>query len=419
MNIIKKMSKFLSLTISFASLFNQIDKSFVYAMKPVTISDIIKTEQINKIRESFSVGSSEDFYDTESGISSRHIADVTTDDGRKVCFMAFNAPALMDGISDIHKFDIRLKKSDDESITQHIKDNIGRYNIFQILGCLYIDSAEISNAIDEEYEQYQKESLKETIEMVDEKLKTNEYSDFIKESSKYFGDIVKEEDIKNAIKLFMISNCIASSTKSKAVFGHIMFWLSELATAVCPLLLPITWFTSQKGAEMIAESEIENAMSVENERAMNLGTVLQRFIDIVSNEPARIRDSNVLLISIDTRDHVSTYDGSWLGAFKKLIWPSPFSYIKNAGSDVQFRGIKNLDNAPRMIEYVRKNINGRETNIFNMYLDIFHQLGSANGDMSTLKIAGNRLRRLEYPERLLRVKEEKKEEEEQSNCSIQ
>ena len=112
MNIIKKMSKILSLTISFASLFNQIDKSFVYAMKPVTVSDIIKTDQINGIRRSFSVGSSKDFYDTESGISSCHIADVTTDDGRKVCFMAFNAPALMDGLSDIHKFDIRLKKSD-------------------------------------------------------------------------------------------------------------------------------------------------------------------------------------------------------------------------------------------------------------------------------------------------------------------
>lgn len=418
MNIIKKMSKILSLTISFASLFNQIDKSFVYAMKPVTVSDIIKTDQINGIRRSFSVGSSKDFYDTESGISSCHIADVTTDDGRKVCFMAFNAPALMDGLSDIHKFDIRLKKSDNMSIKEHIEHNFGKYNIFQILGCLYIDSVEISNAIDEEYEQYQKESLRETIQMVDEKLKTNEYSDFIKESCKYFGDMVREEDIKNGIKSFMINNCIASSTKSKAAFGHIMFWLSELATAVCPLLLPITWFTSQKGAKMIAESEIENAISVENERAMNLEMVLKRFIDIVSNEPARIRDSNVLLISIDTRDHIGTYDGSWSGAFLKLVWPSAFSHVQNAGSDIQFRGIRNLDNAPKMVEYVRKNINGRETNIFNTYLDIFHQLGLANGDMSTLKIAGNRLRRLEYPERLLRVKEEKKEEG-QSICSIQ
>lgn len=411
MDIIKKIDKFLATTLVLTSLFSQLDKSFVYAMKPEKLSiGNIKKENIEEIKRYFenSVGSSELFYDTESGKSCPYFGEFQVGDRKKVSCMVFNAPALMDNLV-VNKFNEKIVKDEKDSFMSHVKKQSSRYNIFQILGCIYADSIEICDTIDEEYSQYKKESIKKMDKLFEEKLSQDDYKEFIETARDYFGDIVDEEKMKSAIKAFMYFTSLIRSSKAKAVSGQIIFWISEVATFACPLLLPITWFTSQKGAEMIADSEIEHIRNIENERAENVGNVLKDFVNIICNESERVADSNSLFILIDTREDITTFDKNVDGWFsgmiegmKKLFVPSIYTYESNAGYDVQFMGVRGLKNAPKMVEYKRN-----QKNVFDMYVEIFRQLSLAGCDRTTLHIAGNKLRGIEYPQRP--IKEEKKD----------
>ena len=49
MNIIKKINKFLSVSLALTNFMFQYDKSFVYAMKPVKLGDV-QGKEISKVR---------------------------------------------------------------------------------------------------------------------------------------------------------------------------------------------------------------------------------------------------------------------------------------------------------------------------------------------------------------------------------
>ena len=130
---------------------------------------------------------------------------------------------------------------------------------------------------------------------------------------------------------------------------------------------------------MIAESDTRVEMEVEHQKLCNLESILNQILNKIHNNPERIADTNALLIVFDDRSDVRINDGSLLKIFSSIFVPTAYTVKDNRGADVEFRCIKDLKNAPKMIEYKR---DGKS--LFSIYTQIFQRLMEHPDDMPTL-----------------------------------
>ena len=78
-----------------------------------------------------------------------------------------------------------------------------------------------------------------------------------------------------------------------------------------------------------------------------------------------------------------------------MFVPSVYTLDENRGSELEFRSVKNLKNAPKLIEYKR---DGK--NLFHIYSQVFRRLLENASDMKTLTYVHDYLRGNPSPEKL-------------------
>ena len=376
----KKINKFLSSAMVLTNLMFQCTNSLGFAVGPVELKDV-QGKEISKVRASFAErsGNDSDFEDTDIALPCSYVSSVKLEDGKKVCFMVLNAPKLMDGLN-VPTLRQNIERSSGNTITSHIKEKLkSGYNLLHILACLRNDSYIMFNELNEEYENFDSEFKKEMDDKLAKMLSSDEYDKYYQQVSDFMGGTIKKESIKELVKAFILDDGISQSAFESAWKGQVMAFGSWIAGSLCPVLLPLTLRLSYKAGTMIAESDTRVEMEVEHQKLCNLESILNQILNKIHNNPERIADTNALLIVFDDRSDVRINDGSLLKIFSSIFVPTAYTVKDNRGADVEFRCIKNLKNAPKMIEYKR---DGKS--LFSIYTQIFQRLMEHPDDMPTL-----------------------------------
>lgn len=374
----KKINKFLSSAMVLTNLMFQCTNSLGFAVEPVKLEDV-QGKEISKVRASFAErsGNDSDFEDTDIALSHSYVSSVKLKDGKKVCFMVLNAPKLMNGL-DILSLKQNIEKTSGDT-TSHIKEKLkSGYNLLHILACLRNDSYIMFNELTDKYE-----SLNELKKEMDSKLAkmltSDEYDKYYQQVYDFMGGKIKKEGIKEVVKSLILSSGMSQSAFESAWKGQALVATSCIVGAVCPVLLPVTLRLSYKAGTMIAESDMKIKMNIEHQKLCNLESILSQILYKICDDRERIANTNALLIVFDDRSDVRINDGSLLKIFSSIFVPTAYTVKDNRGADVEFRCIKDLKNAPKMIEYKR---DGKS--LFSIYTQIFQRLMEHPDDMPTL-----------------------------------
>lgn len=376
----KKINKFLASAIVLTNLTFQCGNSLGFAIDPVKLENV-QSEEISKVRASFAerLGSDSDFEDTDIALSHSYVSSVKLKDGKTVCFMVLNAPKLMDGL-DVPSLREHIKKSKGDTIVSHMEKKFkDGYNLLHILACLRNDSYIMFNELTEKYDRFDNGFKKEMDSKLTKLLTSAEYDKYYQQVYDFMGGKIKKESIKEVVKSLILSAGISQSAFQSAWKGQALALASWVAGAVCPILLPVTLPLSFKAGTMIRESDMKVEMEVEQQKLSNLESILSQILHKICDDKARIANTNALLIVFDDRSDVRINNGGILKGFASLFVPTVYTVKDNRGADVEFRCVKNLKNAPKMIEYKR---NGKS--LFSVYAQIFQRLMEHPDDMPTL-----------------------------------
>lgn len=392
----RKINKVLATILASITLCLNYTKIIIYSMKPVSLGDV-QGKEIGKIRRHFEnqAGNDDDFDDIDDvAIPCHYTNSVELDDGKKVCFMAFNAPSLMSGLEK-NTFEHIKKDEKTETVTHIDKSLRERYNIIHILACLRNDAYIMFNSLNDNYEEFNEGFKKEMDARLTKLIDSGEYDRYYKNISDFFGGGISTQQIKEITKSLIINDGIQKSAFNSAWKGQVLAFTSWLAGALCPYLLPITLPLSFKAGTMIGESDIKTKIAVEQQKLSNLESLLRQLLSKICYETERVAKTNSLLLVFDDRSDVKINDGSIGDCLKSLIVPSVYTLDKNRGSELEFRSVKNLKNAPKLIEYKR---DGK--NLFHIYSQVFRTLLENASDIKTLEYVHNYLRGNPSPEKL-------------------
>lgn len=347
----------------------------------------VQSEEISKVRASFAErsGSDSDFEDTDIALSCSYVSPVKLKDGKTVCFMVLNAPKLMDGL-DIPSLRKHIEKSKGDTIASHIEKKLKGYNLLHILACLRNDSYIMFNELTEKYDRFDSGFKKEMDSKLAKLLTSAEYDKYYQQVYDFMGGKIKKESIKEVVKSLILSAGISQSAFQSAWKGQALALASWVAGTVCPILLPVTLPLCYKAGTMIRESDMKVEMEVEQQKLSNLESILSQILSKICDDKARIANTNALLIVFDDRSDVRINNGGILKSFASVFVPTAYTVKDNRGADVEFRCVKNLKNAPKMIEYKR---DGK--NLFSVYTQIFQRLIDHPDDMPTLTYIRNYL----------------------------
>lgn len=347
----------------------------------------VQSEEISKVRASFAErsGSDSDFEDTDIVLPCSYVSSVKLKDGKTVCFMVLNAPKLMDRL-DIPSLRKHIEKSKGDTIVSHMKEKLKGYNLLHILACLRNDSYIMFNELTEKYDRFDNGFKKEMDSKLAKLLTSAEYDKYYQQVYDFMGGKIKKESIKEVVKSLILSDGISQSAFQSAWKGQALALASWVAGTVCPILLPVALPLSFKAGTMIRESDMKVEMEVEQQKLSNLESILSQIISKICDDKARIANTNALLIVFDDRSDVRINNGSILKSLASAFVPTAYTVKDNRGADVEFRCVKNLKNAPKMIEYKR---DGK--NLFSVYAQIFQRLMDHPDDMPTLTYIRNYL----------------------------
>lgn len=383
--IMKKMNKFLASAMVLTNLMFQGGNSLGFAVDPVKLEDV-QGKEISKVRAKFAerAGNDSDFEDTDVALPCSYVSSVKLKDGKKVCFIVINAPKLLDGLN-IPLLKQNIKKSSDDNIKSHIEKSLSGYNLLHILACLRNDSYIMFNELTEKHKSLN-ELKKEMDSKLTKMLNSDEYDKYYQQVYNFMGGKIKKEGIKEVVKSLILSSGMSQSAFESAWKGQALVAASCIVGAVCPVLLPVTLRLSYKGGAMIGESDMKIKMNIEHQKLCNLESILSQILYKICDDRERIANTNALLIVFDDRSDVRTNDGSILKSLSSVFVPTAYTVKDNRGADVEFRCVKDLKNAPKMIEYKR---NGK--NLFSIYTQIFQRLMEHPDDMPTLTYIRNYL----------------------------
>ena len=382
----KKMNKFLASAMVLTNLMFQGGNSLGFAVDPVKLEDV-QGKEISKVRASFAkrAGNDSDFEDTDVALPCSYVSSVKLKDGKTVCFMVLNAPKLLDGLN-IPLLKQNIKKSSGDTTASHIDKNLkGGYNLLHILACLRNDSYIMFNELTEKHKSFD-EFKKDMDSKLTKMLTSDQYDKYYQQVYDLMGGKIKKEGIKEVVKSLILSSGMSQSAFESAWKGQALVAASCIVGAVCPVLLPVTLRLSCKGGAMIGESDMKIKMNIEHQKLCNLESILSQILYKICDDRERIANTNALLIVFDDRSDVRTNDGSILKSFSSVFVPTAYTVKDNRGADVEFRCVKDLKNAPKMIEYKR---NGK--NLFSIYTQIFQRLMEHPDDMPTLTYIRNYL----------------------------
>lgn len=379
------MNKFLASAMVLTNLMFQGGNSLGFAVGPVKLEDV-QGKEISKVRAKFAErsGNDSDFEDTDNAFPCSYVSSVKLKDGKKVCFIVINAPKLLDGLN-IPLLKQNIKKSSDDNIKSHIEKSLSGYNLLHILACLRNDSYIMFNELTEKHKSLD-EFKKEMDSKLTKMLNSDEYDKYYQQVYDFMGGKIKKEGIKEVVKSLILSSGMSQSAFESAWKGQALVAASCIVGAVCPVLLPVTLRLSFKGGAMIGESDMKIKMNIEHQKLCNLESILSQILYKICDDRERIANTNALLIVFDDRSDVRTNDGSILKSLSSVFVPTAYTVKDNRGADVEFRCVKDLKNAPKMIEYKR---NGK--NLFSIYTQIFQRLMEHPDDMPTLTYIRNYL----------------------------
>ena len=228
-------------------------------------------------------------------------------------------------------------------------------------------------------------------------ITSDEYDRYYQQLNNFMGDKLKIEDLKEMAKSFIINDGISQSAFGSAWKGQALAFGAWLAGTICPFLLPITLPLSFKAGTMIGESDVKVSIINEQQKLCNLESILKQILNKVCFDRERIANTNSLLIVFDDRSDVRTNSGGVLECLASVFVPTVYTQKENRGADVEFRCIKNLKNAPKMIDYQR---GGK--NLFHIYEQVIQRLMDNPNDMPTLVYIRNYLRNgTTSPERVI------------------
>lgn len=340
----RKINKVLATVLASMTLCLNYTKTIIYSMKPVSLGDV-QGKEIGKIRRHFEnqVGNNDDFDDTDDiAIPCHYASSVELDDGKKVCFMAFNAPSLIGGL-EINTLNKHIEKDEKTETSTHINKSLKEgYNIIHILACLRNDAYIMFNSLNDNYEEFNEGFKKEMDARLTKLIDSSEYDVYYNKISDFFGGGIDTQQIKEITKSLLINDGIQQSAFDSAWKGQVLAFTAWLASAICPFLLPLTLPVSFKAGTMIGESDIKTKIAVEQQKLSNLESLLRQLLSKICYETERVAKTNSLLLVFDDRSDVKVNDGSIVNCFKSLFVPSVYTLDENRGSELEFRSVKNL-----------------------------------------------------------------------------
>ena len=234
---------------------------------------------------------------------------------------------------------------------------------------------------------------------------STEYGPVVEQISANFG--LSPEESKEMIIATMSVTGIARLAASGAITLEAL--ALGLGTAFCFLNpavgIAVSFVLGACAGIAGAVGNDASKVRIQNEIFGNCSKVLYDVYKMMINQPEQVKRANCFMMGIDFRGRAlkwceNAIEAKGLGNKVKAYFINPFvggiaaDIHKNQGSWCDFRYVKNLPNADRMVEFTQRNVRP-----IDFYIDVARRLGRGKG--SDITAARNVLKGITSPQLLL------------------